>query len=58
MKKPGMKNIISVITLLTLLLSSTNKERYINKYGGKYESAYNLALSLSFDDNPIIVISE
>ncbi|MDR1201297.1 MAG: hypothetical protein LBL58_06670 [Tannerellaceae bacterium] len=53
-----MKNIISVITLLTLLLSSTNKERYINKYGGKYESAYNLALSLSFDDNPIIVISE
>jgi hypothetical protein len=38
--------------------SSTNKERYINEYGEKYESAYNLALSLSFDDNPIIVISE
>jgi hypothetical protein len=38
--------------------SSTNKELYINEYGEKYEFIYNLGLSLSFDDNPIIVISE
>jgi hypothetical protein len=38
--------------------SVTNKELYINEYSEKYESIYNLGLSLSFDDNPIIVISE
>jgi hypothetical protein len=39
-------------------VSLNYNELFMNKYGEKYEYIYNLGQSLSFDDNPIVIISE